>query len=156
MPSTRKRKAKEKRSRQSDVMPDNENLDVMLGNFQGNEQVRNEIMSDANFDLESRRLQREMNMSEGNFRSLLNANVSKNIEITAESSRAIIPVIFSQVYGKLEEMKTDLNSHILNIINSAIEQKVIPSIKYAVASQNSAGNAILDLRSDGPHPSTSN
>ena len=34
MPSTRKQKAKEKRSRQSDVISDNENLDVMLGSYQ--------------------------------------------------------------------------------------------------------------------------
>ena len=33
MSSTRKQKAKEKRSRQSDVMSDLENWDVMLGNF---------------------------------------------------------------------------------------------------------------------------
>ena len=31
MPSTRKQKAKEKRSRQSDVMSDLENVDIMLG-----------------------------------------------------------------------------------------------------------------------------
>ena len=40
MPSTRKQKAKEKRSRQSDVLSDIENLDVMLGNYQENEQFR--------------------------------------------------------------------------------------------------------------------
>ena len=33
MPSTSKQKAKEKRSGQSDVMSDIENMDVMLGNF---------------------------------------------------------------------------------------------------------------------------
>ena len=55
---------------------------------------------------------------------------------------------------KLEEIKSDLNSHILNIINSAIEEKVIPSIKNAVGGKNSAKSANLDLRSDGPHPST--
>ena len=36
MPSTRKQKAKEKRSRQSDVMSDLENIDVMLGVYPGN------------------------------------------------------------------------------------------------------------------------
>ena len=36
MPSTRKQKAKEKRSRQSDVLSDIENLDVMLGSYQRN------------------------------------------------------------------------------------------------------------------------
>ena len=40
MPSTRKQKAREKRSRQSDVMSDIENLDVMLGNYQDDEQFR--------------------------------------------------------------------------------------------------------------------
>ena len=34
MPSTGKQKAKEKRSWQSDVMSDIENLDVMLGSYQ--------------------------------------------------------------------------------------------------------------------------
>ena len=34
MPSTKKQKAKEKRSRQSDVMSDIENLDVMLGSYE--------------------------------------------------------------------------------------------------------------------------
>ena len=34
MPSTRKQKAKEKRSRQSDVISDKENLDVMFGSYQ--------------------------------------------------------------------------------------------------------------------------
>ena len=34
MPSTRKQKAKEKRWRQSDVMSDIENLNVMLGTYQ--------------------------------------------------------------------------------------------------------------------------
>ena len=54
---------------------------------------------------------------------------------------------------KLEEMKSDLNSHILDVINSAIEEKVIPSIKNAVGSQTSARNTNLDLRTHGPHPS---
>ena len=52
MPSTRKQKAKEKRSRQSDVMSDVENPDVMLlvGRFQGNDQIRDENVSDARID----------------------------------------------------------------------------------------------------------
>ena len=54
---------------------------------------------------------------------------------------------------KLEEMKSDLNSHIFHVINSAIEEKVIPSIKNAMRSQNSVKNTNLDLPSDEPHPS---
>ena len=36
MPSIRKKKTRDKRSRRSDVISQNENLDVMLGNFPGN------------------------------------------------------------------------------------------------------------------------
>ena len=134
-------------------MSDIENLDVMLGNFKGNNQVRDGNMSDADFDPESRRQQGETNLVEGNFRSLLKTNVSENTEITAETSRAINPEISSQMSRKLEEMISDLNSHIFDVINSAIEEKVIPSIKNAIGSQNSAKNTNLVLRSDGPHPS---
>ena len=74
MLSTRKQKAREKRSRHSDVMSDIENLDVMLGNYQESDQVRDENLSNTDFDLESRRLQRETNSISGNFRSLLNCN----------------------------------------------------------------------------------
>ena len=62
MPSNRKQKAREKRSRQPDVMSDIENLNVILGNFQGNDQVRDGNDSDADFDLESRRQQGETNL----------------------------------------------------------------------------------------------
>ena len=37
MPSTRKQEAREKRSRQSDVMSDIENMDVMLGGYSRSE-----------------------------------------------------------------------------------------------------------------------
>ena len=154
MPSTRKQKAKEKRSRQSDVMSDIENLDVMLGNYQEDDQVRDEDISNTDFDLESRRPQRETNSISGNFRSILNTNVSENSEITVETSRAINSEISSQMSRKLDEMRSDLNSHILNAIDSAIKEKVIPSLRNALESQNSTKNTIADLRSDGPHPST--
>ena len=46
-----------------------------------------------------------------------------------------------------------MNSQILDVINAAIENKVLPGIKNAVKSQSPAKNTRLDLRSDGPHPS---
>ena len=151
MPSTRKQKAKEKRSRQSDVRSDIENLDVMLGNYQENDQVRDENVSEADFAPDSRRLQKETNSIRGNFKSLLNTNLSETSEITTETSRAINSDIASQMSRKHEEMKSDRNSHILNVYDSTIEEKVIPSIRNALRSQHSAENTNLDLRSDGPH-----
>ena len=75
IPSTRKQKPRKKRSRQSDVMSDIENLDLMLGFCQESDQVRDENVSDADFDLDSRRPQKETNSIRGNFRSLLNTNL---------------------------------------------------------------------------------
>ena len=103
MPSTRKPKATEKRSRQSDLMSDIENLDVILGNYQEVDQVRAEDISNTDFDLESRRPQRETNSISGNFRSILNTNTSENSEITVETSRAINSEISSQMSRKLKK-----------------------------------------------------
>ena len=85
----------------------------------------------------------------------MNTNVSENSGITVETSRAISSEISSQMSKKFEEMQTNLNSQILDIINAAIETKVLPSIKNIVKSQNSAKITNLDLRSDRPHPSNS-
>ena len=92
MPSTRKQKAREKRSRQSDVMSDIENLDVMLGNYQDDEQFR-----EGDIDLGSEGRQRNTVPVESNYRSLLNTNLSENSEITIETSRAINSEISSQI-----------------------------------------------------------
>ena len=110
MPSTRKQKAREKRSKQSDVGSDIENLDVMLGNYHENDQVRDEDISITDFDLESRRPQRKSNSISGNFRSILNTNTSDNSEITVETSRAINSEISSQMSRKLEEMRNEIRS----------------------------------------------
>ena len=151
MPSTRKQKAKEKRSRQSDVMSDIENLDVMLGAYSRNDLVEDENNTEPEVDLESGRHQRSEGQTENNFRSLLNTNPSENSEVTVETNRLINSEISSQMSRKLEELKTDLNSHILDVINSALEERVLPSIKNALETKNSAKNVNLDLRSDGPH-----
>ena len=152
MPSTRKQKAKEKRSRQSDVMSDIENLDVMLGNY-ANSDIRDlDIVDQIEIDPESSRRQQGIGQEESNYRSLLNTNLSENSEITVETSRAISSEISPQMSRKLEEMKSDLNSHILEVINSAIDEKILPSFENVIANKRETKNAKWDLRSDGRHP----
>ena len=153
MPSTRKQKANENRFRQSDVMSDIENLVVMLGSYQRDNSEVQDRASENEMDLESNRRKESSNHNENDYRSYLNTNVSENSGMTVETSRAIISDISSQMSRKLEEMQTNLNSHILDTINTVIERKVLPSIKNAVKNQNSAKNTNLDLRSDGLHPS---
>ena len=153
MPSTRKQKAKEKRSRQSDVMSDIDSLDVMLGSYQSDNSEMQDSTSENEIDSESIRREGSSNQNENNYRSYLNTNLSENSCLTVETSRAISSEISTQMSRKFEEMQTNLNSQILDAINAAIEDKVLPGIKNAVKSQSSAKNTNLDLRSDGPHPS---
>ena len=49
-------------------------------------------------------------------------------------------------------MKSDLNSHILEVINSAIEEKILPSIENVITSNRETKNTNWDLRSDERHP----
>ena len=153
MPSTRKQKAREKRSRQSDIMSDIENLDVMLGNYSNSEIRDQNTVDQVEVDPESNRRQQDFSHGESNYRSLLNTNLSENSEITVETSRAISSEISSQMSRKLEEMKSDLNSHIMDVINSAIDEKILPSIENVIVNHRECKNAKLDLRSDGRHPS---
>ena len=149
MPSTRKQKAKEKRSRQSDVMSDIEKLDVMLGNYTNSEIRDQEAVDQIENDPESRRRQQDLDQNESNYRSLLNTNLSENSEITVETSRMINSEISSQMSRKIEEMKSDLNSQILEVINSAIEERILPSIENVITSSRETKNTKRDLRSDG-------
>ena len=52
---------------------------------------------------------------------------------------------------RLEEMKLDLNYHLLEVLNSAIAEKTLPSLKNAIAGTQEAKNAKQDLQSDGRH-----
>ena len=153
MPSTRKQKAREKRSRQSDVMSDIENLDVMLGSYQ---RENNEFRSENNENtLDQRSNEREgQDRNVEDYQTFLNNNPSENSCLTIKTSRAISSEISSQMSRKFQEMQTSLNSQILDVINTAIDTRVLPSIKNAVKRQNSAKNTNLDLRSDGLHEDT--
>ena len=153
MPSTRKQKAREKRSRQSDVMSDIENFDVMLGSYQ---RENNEFRSENNEDtLDQRSDEREgQDRNVEDYQTLLNNNPSENSCLTIEPSRTISSEISSQMSRKFQEMQTSLNSQILDVINTAIDTRVLPSVKNAVKRQNSAKNTDLDLRSDGLHEDT--
>ena len=151
MPSTRKQKAKVKRSRHSDVMSVIENLDVMLGNYTNSENRDQEAIDQIEIDPESGRRQQDLDQNESNYRSLLNTNLSENSEITVETGRMINSEISSQMSRKIEEMKSDLKSHILEVINSAIEERILPSIENVIASNREAKSTKWDLRSDGRH-----
>ena len=66
MPSTRKQKAKEKRSKQSDALSDIENLDVMLGNYAISDIRDQDTVDQIEIDPESSRRQQGFGQEESN------------------------------------------------------------------------------------------
>ena len=148
MPSTRKQKAKERRSRQLDIMSDVENVDVMLGSYSGNIEGNDHSENELNLDSESGRLQRNSNVTGEDFRSPL-TNSRENSEITIETTRLINDEISSQLSRKLNEIKTSLNSQIQNAISAAITNTVLPSIQNTLNMQPNFN--IVDPRSNEPH-----
>ena len=89
MPSTRKQKAKERRSRQLDMLSDAEIVDIMLGSYSRDDEEKNVSENDVNLDSGSSRPQQSSNVIEDDFRSLLNTNSRENSEITIETTRLI-------------------------------------------------------------------
>ena len=128
MPSTRKQKAKERSSRQLDIMSDVKTVDVMLGSYSRNDEVNDQSENELNLDSEFSRPQRNSNVTGEDFRSLL-TNSMENSEIIIETTRLINEEISNQMLRRLNEIKTSLNSQIQDAITTAIASSVLPSIQ---------------------------
>ena len=89
MPSTRKHKAKERRSRQLDFMSDVENADVMLGNYSREDEGNYHSDIELTLHPVSIRPQQNSNVVGEDFRSLL-TNSRENNKITIETTRIMI------------------------------------------------------------------
>ena len=71
MPSTRKQKARESRSRQFDMMSDAENVDIMLGSYSRDDERNEQSESELNLDSGSSRPQQNSNLTGKDFKSIL-------------------------------------------------------------------------------------
>ena len=152
MPSTRKQKAKERRSRQLDILSDVENVDIMLGSYDRDDERAEQSESELNLDSGSNRLHQNPNMVGEDFRSLLNTNSRENSEVTIESTRLINEEISNQMSRRLNEIKSSLNSQIQNAMSVAIADTVLPSIQNTLEMQGRTNFAMVDRESNGLHP----
>ena len=149
MPSTRKQRAKERRSRQLDIMSDTENLDVMLGSYPRNE-LGNDSDRNGEIDLGSDGTRGDPLQNSEDFRSLLNSNSKENSESTVETMR----LVNSEITKKIDELRRELNSQLVDVINSAITEKVLPDIRNLVSNQNPVFREEVDQRSSGLNRTT--
>ena len=143
MPSTRKQRAKERRSRQVDLMSDVEVLDVMLGSYSRNKMERNSGDRNDEVDLASDRTRGDVVQNSKDFRSLSNSNSRENSESTIETMR----LANSEVSKKMEELKRNLNSQIAETIISLISERILPNIQNTSSSQNPVFWEEVDHRS---------
>ena len=146
MPFTRKQKAKEKRARQSDVMSDLENMNMMLGNYSGNHSDE-ELNENIEVDSRSNGTRVDMVRNCEDFRTLLNSDDRIRSEISVETTRFITDEITQQMSRKLDELIRNLNTQITESINSAIHDSIIPSLQNSLSGQNSGLGTNVDSRS---------
>ena len=135
MPSTRRQKAKSRKSRELDMLSDYGNMDVMLG-----ERNSNSI---------ERELDSLINVPEGqqDFQSFPNReNSSQENEIRDIDSRNE-PVRESRLVESINTLSGEMQSQISRAISSAISERIIPEI------QNMVEN--LPLGRHGVEPCTS-
>ena len=144
MPSTRKQKAKERRSRQLEMLSDVENVDIMLGSYSREDEDNNASENEANLDSGSSRPQQSSNTLGEDFRSLFNANSRENSEVTIETTRLINEEISNQMSRKLNEIKDSLNNQIQDAVSSAITEQILPSIQNTLQTQGKAKRNTMD------------
>ena len=87
------------------------------------------------------------------FRTLLNSNSVGSSEISAETVRMINSEIASQVSGRINEMRVDLNSHITGTIEQAISEQVLPTIRETLGELGNSARNNLDPASGKRHRS---
>ena len=143
MPSTRKQKAKRRRSRQADLVSDLENVDVMLGSYSRNELKSKSGKRNDEVDFGSDRTRQDVVQISEDFRSLLNSNSGENSESTFETMR----LVNSEVSKKMDELKRDLNTQIVDTIISVIDEEILPNIQNTMTSQNPVFREEVDHRS---------
>ena len=115
----------------------------MLGSFSRNELESNSEDGKIEADLGLDRPRQGVVQNSEDFRSLLNSNSRENSEHTLETVRQVN----IEVTRRIEELKRDLNSQVIESINSAINEKILPSIQNTLGSQRPGFLEDMDHRS---------
>ena len=128
---------------------DVEIVDEILGSFSRDDERNEQSENELNLDSASSRPQQNSNLAGEDFRSLLNTNSRENSEITIETNRIIGDETASHVTRKLNDIKSSLNLQIQEAINTAITEKVLPSIENSLLAHGRANLTMGDHWSSG-------
>ena len=138
MPSTRRQKAKARKSREMDMLSDIENMDVMLGNG-GSNPIEREL-TDA---IEQSSVQGDVksNGHLGNqYTSFAYENNLPRQDDTRQSLETFSNEFNLRLSQEMDSMMSMMHSQINRAISNAIAERVIPEIQNIVSSMSSSGN----------------
>ena len=133
MPSTRKQKAKSRKSREMDILFEYDNMDVMLGrdNFNSIERELDEMTPEGHQDTQSLPNRgsssqvNEMRVIENRYGSVRQERVSESFKILSDEMNAR----FSR---EMDSMMDLMQSEINRAISSDINDRVIPEIQSLI------------------------
>ena len=138
MPSTRRQKAKARKSREKDMMSDIDNLYVMLGN--GNESPIERKLADA-IEQSSTQGGYETNEShEANYRNFVQDNEPLGQNDVRRSFETFSNEFILRLSQEMDSMMTMVHNQINRAISTAVSERVIPEIQNIVSSMSSSGN----------------
>ena len=137
MPSTRRRKAKARKSREMDMMSDIDNLDVMLGN--GSENPIERELADA-IEQSSVQEDYEGNEYQRNNYSFIQENEPMGHNEVRQSFETFTNEFNLRLSQEMDSMMSMVHNQINRAISTAISERVIPEIQNIVSSMSSLGN----------------
>ena len=138
MPSTRRQKAKARKSREMDMMSDFENVDVMLGNSKNNPIERE--LADA-IDQSSAHGDAGTNMyHESELRNYPHENDLLRQNEVRQSFEAFSNEFILRLSQEIGSMMSIMHTQINRAITTAIAERVIPEIQNIANSMSSTGH----------------
>ena len=138
MPSTRRQKAKARRSREMDMLSDYDNLDVMLGS-ENNNPIERELAEAI--DQSSAHGDDDTNVyHENEFRDYLHENEPLRQNEVRQSFEAFSSEFILRLSQEMESMVSIMHSQINRAITTAIAERVIPEIQNIANSMSSMGH----------------
>ena len=138
MPSTRRQKAKARRSREMDMLSDYDNLDVMLGS-ENNNPIERELAEAI--DQSSTHGDAGPNMyHENGLRDYIHENESLRQNEVRQSFEAFSSEFNLRLSQEMDSMMSMMHNQINRAITTAIAERVIPEIQNIANSMSSTGH----------------
>ena len=138
MPSTRRQKAKARRSREMDMLSDYDNLDVMLGS-ENNNPIERELAEAI--DQSSTHGDAGPSMyHENRLRDYIHENESLRQNEVRQSFEAFSSEFNLRLFQEMDSMMSMMHNQINRAITTAIAERVIPEIQNIANSMSSTGH----------------